>query len=106
VENCLARLVKGKFPVTQGQLLAIPKRHASDYVDFGTVEVRACQHLHLFQNAKVTPESSRRRSSRNRGPGGLPAREGAYSEAESLMIQKLARRVALEARDATLALMP
>jgi diadenosine tetraphosphate (Ap4A) HIT family hydrolase/5-methylcytosine-specific restriction endonuclease McrA len=45
LENRLARLIEDAFPVTQGHLLAIPKRHISDYFELGTAEVRACQQL-------------------------------------------------------------
>jgi ATP adenylyltransferase len=45
LENRLARLVRDAFPVTQGHLLAIPKRHAPDYFALGTAEVRACHAL-------------------------------------------------------------
>src|SRR5690606_5026857 len=31
LENRLARLVKDAFPVAQGHLLAVPRRHASDF---------------------------------------------------------------------------
>lgn len=45
LENRLARLVKDAFPVTRGHLLAIPKRHVTDYFELGTAEIRACQSL-------------------------------------------------------------
>lgn len=45
LENRLARLVKDAFPVSFGHLLAIPKRHVSDYFELGSAEVRACHHL-------------------------------------------------------------
>ncbi|MBM0105824.1 HNH endonuclease [Steroidobacter sp. S1-65] len=45
LENRLARLVKDGFPVVPGHLLAIPKRHVSDYFELGSAEVRACQQL-------------------------------------------------------------
>lgn len=31
--------------MTPGHLLAIPKRHVSDYFELGTAEIRACQSL-------------------------------------------------------------
>ena len=45
LENRLASVVKDAYPVAEGHLLAIPKRHAPDYFDLGTPEVRACQQL-------------------------------------------------------------
>jgi ATP adenylyltransferase len=56
LENRLARLVKDAFPVTQGHLLAIPKRHAADYFDLGTAEIRACQHLIEEGRARLTED--------------------------------------------------
>lgn len=44
-ENNLAIVVQDKFPVTDGHVLIIPKRHTPDYFDLGTAELRACQQL-------------------------------------------------------------
>jgi diadenosine tetraphosphate (Ap4A) HIT family hydrolase/5-methylcytosine-specific restriction endonuclease McrA len=45
LENSLAFAVKDGYPVTEGHFLVIPKRHAADYFDLGTAEMRACQRL-------------------------------------------------------------
>lgn len=45
LENTLALALKDAYPVTVGHLLVIPRRHAADYFDLGTAEIRACQDL-------------------------------------------------------------
>jgi len=44
-ENNLALVLKDKYPVSDGHVLIIPKRHTPDYFDLGTAELRACQQL-------------------------------------------------------------
>jgi ATP adenylyltransferase len=47
--------VKDAFPVAHGHLLAIPRRHESDYFSLGPAEVRACQQL-LEQGRELLAE--------------------------------------------------
>ena len=44
-ENTLAYAIPDKYPVTDGHLLVIPKRHADDYFALTTDEVLACDAL-------------------------------------------------------------
>ena len=44
-ENSLAVLIEDGFPVTQGHLLAIPRRHVADYFDLRNPERNAVQQL-------------------------------------------------------------
>jgi ATP adenylyltransferase len=44
-ENSLAFLIKDAFPVTEGHLLAVPKRHVPDYFDLRHPERNAIQQL-------------------------------------------------------------
>jgi ATP adenylyltransferase len=44
-ENPLAFLISDRFPVTEGHLLAIPRRHAPDYFDLHQPERNAVQRL-------------------------------------------------------------
>ena len=44
-ENTLAYAIYDKYPVTDGHLLVIPKRHADDYFALTTDEVLACDAL-------------------------------------------------------------
>ena len=45
VQNSLAVVVRDQYPVSEWHLLVVPKRHATDYFDLGSAEVRACQQL-------------------------------------------------------------
>jgi ATP adenylyltransferase len=45
LENSLALVLPDAYPVTAGHVLILPKRHAPDYFDLGTAELRACQQL-------------------------------------------------------------
>ncbi len=45
LQDNLAYALTDAFPVSEGHLLIIPKRHTADYFDLGTAEVRACQRL-------------------------------------------------------------
>jgi diadenosine tetraphosphate (Ap4A) HIT family hydrolase/5-methylcytosine-specific restriction endonuclease McrA len=47
-ENSLAIVLKDKYPVADGHVLIVPKRHTAEYFDLGTAELRACQRL-LFE---------------------------------------------------------
>ncbi len=44
-ENPLAFLIEDGFPVTEGHLLAIPRRHVADYFDLRQPERNAIQRL-------------------------------------------------------------
>ena len=44
-ENSLAFLMEDGFPVTEGHVLAIPRRHIADYFDLGQAERNAVQRL-------------------------------------------------------------
>ena len=44
-ENSLAFLISDGFPVTEGHLLAIPRRHVADYFDLHQPERNAIQRL-------------------------------------------------------------
>jgi len=44
-ENALAVLVEDRFPVTEGHLLAFPRRHVADYFDLRQPELNAIQRL-------------------------------------------------------------
>ena len=41
LQNNLTVVAKDKYPVSEGHLLIVPKRHTADYFDLGTAEVRA-----------------------------------------------------------------
>jgi diadenosine tetraphosphate (Ap4A) HIT family hydrolase/5-methylcytosine-specific restriction endonuclease McrA len=45
LQDSLAIVVRDGYPVTEGHVLVVPKRHAADYFDLGTAEVSACQRL-------------------------------------------------------------
>jgi diadenosine tetraphosphate (Ap4A) HIT family hydrolase/5-methylcytosine-specific restriction endonuclease McrA len=45
LQNSLAAVVKDEYPVSDGHVLIVPKRHTADYFELGTAEVRACQLL-------------------------------------------------------------
>ena len=45
LQNSLAVVVRDQYPVSEWHLLVVPKRHATDYFDLGSAEVRACQQL-------------------------------------------------------------
>jgi diadenosine tetraphosphate (Ap4A) HIT family hydrolase/5-methylcytosine-specific restriction endonuclease McrA len=44
-QNNLAYVTDDKYPVTDGHLLVIPKRHTPELFDLGTAEIRACHQL-------------------------------------------------------------
>src|SRR5262249_48319251 len=45
LQNNLAVVVRDLYPISDWHVLVIPKRHASDYFDLGTAELRACHQL-------------------------------------------------------------
>ena len=45
LDGSLAFATRDRFPVTTGHMLIIPKRHAADYFDLGSAEIKACQQL-------------------------------------------------------------
>ena len=45
LQNSLAVVLRDKYPVAELHVLIVPKRHAADYFDLGTAEMRACQQL-------------------------------------------------------------
>lgn len=45
MENRLSLAIVDRFPVTQGHLLVIPRRHEKDYFQLGSAEVRSCSTL-------------------------------------------------------------
>jgi ATP adenylyltransferase len=53
LQNNLAVVAKDKYPVSEGHLLIVPKRHTADYFDLGTAEVRACQQLLTEARARL-----------------------------------------------------
>jgi diadenosine tetraphosphate (Ap4A) HIT family hydrolase len=54
LENRLAVAILDKFPVTDGHMLVIPKRHAATYFELGRPEINACNLL--LEEAKVAIE--------------------------------------------------
>jgi diadenosine tetraphosphate (Ap4A) HIT family hydrolase len=45
LNNSLAYVMEDKYPVTDGHLLVIPKRHMPEVFELGTAEIRACHQL-------------------------------------------------------------
>lgn len=45
MENRLSIAIADRYPVTEGHLLVIPRRHERDYFQLGSAEVRACTTL-------------------------------------------------------------
>jgi ATP adenylyltransferase len=58
LQNSLAVVVRDQHPVSEWHLLVIPKRHAADYFDLGSAEVRACQQLLAEARNLVLKEDS------------------------------------------------
>jgi diadenosine tetraphosphate (Ap4A) HIT family hydrolase len=54
LENRLAVAILDKFPVTDGHMLVIPRRHAATYFELGRPEINACNLL--LEEAKATIE--------------------------------------------------
>jgi ATP adenylyltransferase len=48
-DNELAFVLADGFPVTDGHVLIIPKRHTADYFDLGQAELNACRRLMISQ---------------------------------------------------------
>ena len=57
-ENALAYAIYDKYPVTDGHLLVIPKRHADDYFGLTTDEVLACDALVRQLRAEIQNNDS------------------------------------------------
>lgn len=57
-ENSLAFAIEDNYPVTEGHILVVPKRHTPNYFDLGNPEVRACHELLQKSEASIKQRDS------------------------------------------------